>query len=174
MIIGVWLEEVLSKPTFSVVYCDLNHFKEYNDIYGFAKGDDMLKLTAKILQNSLSSLSCTGRLGHIGGDDFIILFEHPVEESLLRKICDAFDTEKSVFFSKEHIKRGFYKAANRQGVIEDIPLVSLSLAVVDDGNFSSCPHPGKLSEIAALLKKKIKAKNAGAPKSDFLMDRRVY
>lgn len=174
MIIGVWLEEVLAKSSFTVIYCDLNHFKEYNDTYGFAKGDDMLKLTARILQSHIVNMPPDARLGHIGGDDFIIVSEIPIEDRVLADICNEFDSEKAAYFSKEHLKRGFYKAANRQGEIEDIPLVALSLAVVTDSNFSTCPHPGRLSEIAALLKKKIKSINAHAPKSDYLTDRRVY
>jgi hypothetical protein len=78
------------------------------------------------------------------------------------------------FFSLQHAERGFYPAINRQGEQVDTPLVSLSLAVVTDANFTFSPHPGRLSEIAAHLKKKIKSINSDDPKSDYLAERRTY
>lgn len=174
MIIGVWLEEVLARDKFTVIYGDLNHFKEYNDNYGFAKGDDMLKFTAKILQQYLNPIEYGINLGHIGGDDFIAISQRSIPEYVLENICRDFDDGKVDFFSSDHLNKGFYLAVNRQGREEHTPIVSLSLAVVTEQNFSTSPHPGRLSEIAALLKKKIKYNNIKSPKSDYLQERRTY
>ena len=174
MIIGVWLEEVIAKASFTVIYGDLNNFKEYNDQYGFARGDEMIKLTAKILVEHFSEYSREVRIGHIGGDDFIIICIHPVPEYILDNICREFDNQRMEFFSLQHAESGFYPALNRQGEHVDTPLVSLSLAVVTEDNFAFSPHPGRLSEIAAHLKKKIKSINSANPKSDYLAERRTY
>ena len=174
MIIGVWLEEILAQDTFTVIYGDLNHFKEYNDNYGFAKGDDMLKFTAEMLQRYFNPIGQGINLGHIGGDDFIAISHQPIAEYVLENICRDFDRGKGDFFTSDHLNKGFYVAVNRQGQEEQTPIVSLSLAVVTEQNFTTSPHPGRLSEIAALLKKKIKSNNIDSPKSDYLQERRTY
>ncbi len=174
MIIGMWLEEILAKETFTVIYGDLNHFKEYNDNYGFARGDDMIKFTAKIFQRHLNPIGNDIYLGHIGGDDFIIITEQLIPEYVMENVCVDFDTGKLDYFSSDHITKGFYLAVNRQGKKVKTPLVSLSLAVVTEKNFDVSPHPGRLSEIAAHLKKKIKIINRDNPKSDYLQERRAY
>ena len=174
MIIGVWLEEILAKETFTVIYGDLNHFKEYNDNYGFARGDDMIKFTAKILQEHFNPIGNDIYLGHIGGDDFIVITEQIIPEYVMENVCVEFDKGKLDYFSSDHILKGFYLAVNRQGEEVKTPLVSLSLAVVTEKNFVVSPHPGRLSEIAAHLKKKIKTINRDKPKSDYLQERRTY
>ena len=174
MIIGVWLEEILAKDTFTVIYGDLNNFKEYNDNYGFARGDDMIKFTAKILQQHFNPIGNDIYLGHIGGDDFIIITEKAIPEYIMENTCVDFDRGKLDYFSSDHISKGFYLAANRQGEEVQTPLVALSLAVVTEKNFEVSPHPGRLSEIAAHLKKKIKTINKDQPKSDYLQERRTY
>lgn len=174
VIIGMWMEEVLRKPTFMMIYADLSYFKEFNDCFGFALGDDIIKMTARIIQDTITPLPHDIRFGHIGGDDFIISSEHQIAEECLQKICNEFDSQKLDFFSKEQQRNGYYHAMDRQGKPSKAPLVSLSLAVVTHENFDITPHPGKLSEIAAALKKKIKLLNANSPKSDYLIDRRTY
>jgi EAL domain-containing protein (putative c-di-GMP-specific phosphodiesterase class I)/GGDEF domain-containing protein len=174
VIIGVWLEEFLVKPEFLVVYGDLNYFKEFNDTFGFAAGDEMIKLTTSIIQRHLTGQFPDSRFGHIGGDDFIIVSENTIPEETYESICRDFDREKLAYFTPEQQEKGHYRAVNRQGKEVDTPLVALSLAVITQDNFASAPHPGKLSEIAANLKRKIKLQNRGQPKSDYLIDRRLY
>jgi diguanylate cyclase (GGDEF)-like protein len=174
MIISVWLEEAVQKPTFTVVYGDLNSFKEYNDTYGFTRGDDMIKLAARVLQKNFIPLGNDVRLGHIGGDDFIIIAERAIPEYVYENVCREFDESKQEFFIDEHREAGYYVATNRQGEPVPTPLVSLSLAVVTERNFTVAPHPVRLSEISSLLKKKIKSINNEQPKSAYLEERRKY
>ena len=174
VIIGVWLEEFLVKPEFLVVYGDLNYFKEFNDTFGFSAGDEMIKLTTTIIQRHLTGQFPGSRFGHIGGDDFIIISENTIPEQTFESICREFDREKLSYFTPEQQEKGHYRAVNRQGKEVDTPLVALSLAVITQDNFASAPHPGKLSEIAANLKRKIKLQNREQPKSDYLIDRRLY
>ncbi len=174
LIIGAWLEEAVKKPAYTMIYGDLNNFKEYNDNYGFSRGDDLIKLTAGVLQKHFTPLGNSIRIGHIGGDDFIVISDDPVQEYVYENACREFDVLKSDFFSVHHNEQGFYRAVNRQGEEVETPLVSLSLAIVSEKNFTFAPHPARLAEIAALLKKKIKALNDSFPNSAYLEERRKY
>ncbi len=174
LVIGMWLDQAVRSKEFSVIYADLNNFKEFNDLYGFSKGDDMIRLTAKVLERGVRERRPECRIGHIGGDDFIVVAEKSVEEDMLRDICEDFDRSKRDFFSGEDLTRGFYRGVNRVGLTVDIPIVALSLAVVTGANFNRTPHPGELSRIAALLKHHIKTLNRLKPKSGYLLERRVY
>ena len=173
MIIGFWLEDIIKKHRFSIIYCDLDNFKEYNDIYGFSKGDDVLKITSRILSDFFQYLQGS-RLGHIGGDDFIIISDEIIEEHKLVELCNIFDHRKSEFFSSEQIDAGYYFAANRKGQKEKIPLLSMSIAVVTEKNFNGIPHPGQLGQVAALVKKEVKKRNSESGCSGYLFERRMY
>jgi EAL domain-containing protein (putative c-di-GMP-specific phosphodiesterase class I)/GGDEF domain-containing protein len=172
LIIGFWLEEAVRSPEFSIVYCDLDNFKAYNDSYGFSCGDEALKLTARILNEFIQERFPMARLGHIGGDDFIIVSEKRVEEQLLEELCSAFDQARTQLFSEQDMERGWYETTNRKGEKVRVPLVSLSLAVVTRANFSDDIHPGQLSQTAAMIKNRVKSRNIKKGGSGYLIDRR--
>ncbi len=167
-----WLQEVLKNPPFTVVYADLDRFKEYNDCFGFSRGDEMIKHAAKCLQALASMLGPTARLGHVGGDDFILVAGDRIRASMLEETCARFDREKLRLFDRKTIERGYYRARDRQGSEVDVPLVTISLAVINHRNVGENPHPGEFGQIAAALKKKIKAITAREGRSGFLSDRR--
>jgi EAL domain-containing protein (putative c-di-GMP-specific phosphodiesterase class I)/GGDEF domain-containing protein len=174
IVINVWLEEILKKDNYSIAYIDLDRFKEYNDTYGFSSGDEMIKLLASVLNESIDRFHPESRLGHIGGDDFVVISENLLEDSFYENICDAFDREKKKLFLRQDLEKGLYLCENRKGEKEKIPLVTLSIAVVTSKNFSVAVHPGKLSQSVALLKGKIKSINKLSGKSSFIKERRVY
>ncbi len=174
ILISLWLQEALQNPPFSVVYADLDHFKEYNDVYGFTKGDEMIKLVAKVLSHHCPDLGSTTRLGHIGGDDFLIVAKEQIDEEVLNRICRDFDDLKRGLFHEESLKRGGYHTVNRKGERVKVPLVTMSMAVIMDTNFASIPQLPKLGEIAAMLKKKVKTVTAETGKSEYIMDKRKH
>jgi EAL domain-containing protein (putative c-di-GMP-specific phosphodiesterase class I)/GGDEF domain-containing protein len=174
MVINVWLDEVLFKDAYTLVYADLDHFKEYNDVYGFSAGDRMIRLTADILSFHLQTLAAVTRLGHIGGDDFILLTEELVGQGFLEAVCSDFDERREELFPREDVERGSFLAVNRAGKEESVPLVTLSLAVVSSENFKRPPHPGRIGQVVAYLKHRVKAVNAETRRSGFLIDRRTY
>ena len=174
MIIGYWLEEAIQSKSYSIVYCDLDNFKAFNDTYGFTRGDEVLQLTATILNSFTSALSRNARLGHIGGDDYIIVCEGLINEPDLVDLCDEFDQRRNDLFPADVVRQGWYEVADRRGGKNRIPLLSISLAVVTSSNFSDSVHPGKLGQVAALIKKQVKACNMTTGKSGYLIDRRVY
>jgi EAL domain-containing protein (putative c-di-GMP-specific phosphodiesterase class I)/GGDEF domain-containing protein len=162
------------EPLFSVVYADLDRFKEFNDRYGFLRGDRLIRLTAEILQRGLSLLPPRSRLGHVGGDDFVFVVPGEVSGETLEMVCTAFDEEKRGLFSTEDFCRGCYEAETRTGERCTVPLVTLSLAVVESRRLPGEVHPGLLVEVAASLKKKVKQITAREGRSFYFFDRRDH
>lgn len=126
-----------NEVAFCVCYCDLDHFKPFNDVYGFHKGDEVIQLTAKVLAGFCDPTQ--DFIGHIGGDDFIILFQSRDWESRCQSILKLFGETIREFFSVEDRERNGYVTEDRQGVKAFHPLTSLSLGVVkvEPGAFAS-------------------------------------
>jgi EAL domain-containing protein (putative c-di-GMP-specific phosphodiesterase class I)/GGDEF domain-containing protein len=166
-----WIEQALQHPPFTLIYADLDHFKAFNDGYGFLKGDEMIQMTASILQRSLSLYEIQGNVGHIGGDDFVLVAQHAIPESAYRSICQQFDREKMSLFDDKDRQRGHFVARNRKGETEATPLTTLSLAVLTDQNLTPGIHIGQLMGTVTLLKKQLKKRST--TESAYLIDRRV-
>lgn len=113
---------------FVAVYADLNAFKPYNDVYGFRRGDDMIAMLGDILVKAAHPE--LDFVGHIGGDDFVVLFQSPDWEARCHGILKGFDDAVKQFFSEEHRAAGGYTSENRRGELEFHPLVSLALGAV--------------------------------------------
>lgn len=125
-------KRLLKKEEFSILYIDLDHFKEYNDTYGFSNGDEVIKLTAKIITKSIHNEELDNTfIGHIGGDDFIAIVPRGKHEKVCQDIICEFDLKITEFFSKEDLDREYLEIVNRRGIIEQIPLTSISIGVVD-------------------------------------------
>lgn len=115
-----------------VIYCDLDNFKAYNDKYGFARGDDVIQFTADLLKKSVEEAECTEAfVGHIGGDDFMVLTPSTRTEVVVDFIIREFDSKIVDFYSDEDIAQGFIASINRQGVKANFPIMSISMAGVD-------------------------------------------
>lgn len=128
LLIEEQLKEIVSKEKFSVLYIDLDYFKTYNDLYGFAKGDQVIKATASILQDSIREAN--GFLGHIGGDDFLAILYHHDYHSCCNKIIHKFNQMVPSIYSEKHLLQKFVYAEDRFGVKQRIPLLSISIAIV--------------------------------------------
>lgn len=113
---------------FTVMYIDLDRFKPYNDYYGFKKGDEVLQSTATILKECFNPADSF--IGHIGGDDFIVLLNHVDYESQCQNVIRRFDKEIRRFYSNVHLEQQSVYGENRSGEMEAIPLVAISIAVV--------------------------------------------
>lgn len=140
-------KRLLKKEEFAVLYFDLDNFKSYNDLYGFAKGDEIIKFTAKtITKNVHDSDSENSFVGHIGGDDFIAIVENTDYEEICKNVIKEFDENVLEYFTKEDAERGYVEVANRRGIIEQFPLTSISIGVVDvdKGRFKSALEIGEV------------------------------
>lgn len=165
-------EEIISRlqsgEQFAVVYCDLDDFKAYNDIYGFERGDQVLLMVAHILKTAVDRQGSEHAfLGHIGGDDFVIVTTPEIVEPLCVDIIKMFDAEISSLYREEDQKRGYIVVQDRRGISHRVPIMSISLAIVTNvqRDFKSILE---LAEASAEIKKYIKSK----PGSNYAWDRR--
>ena len=118
---------------FAMLYADLDNFKAYNDTYGFSKGDEIIKFTARTLTKHVlegKNHECNF-VGHIGGDDFIAIVEGEDYEKLCQNIIVEFEANVENYFTKEDFTRGYMEVENRKGIMEQFPLTSLSIGVVE-------------------------------------------
>ena len=158
------LEEVLTYEQYSVLYIDIDSFKVFNDTFGFSEGDELIKETATIISETiLTTENEPSFVGHIGGDDFIAVLPHYRHEEICREIITRFDRFILQFYSEEEINRGYIQAVTRKGNLENVPLVSISIAVVQNRH-NSFTSVGQLSKKAAKMKKRCKS----IPQSAFL------
>jgi diguanylate cyclase (GGDEF)-like protein len=142
---------------FSVLYLDVDNFKAYNDVYGFARGDTAIKMIADILaDNSRTFGSPNDFIGHIGGDDFVIVTSPEYVDALCENIIKEFDERVPELYSDEDRKAGFISTANRRGDIIKYPIMSISIAVVSN-EFRTLSNHIEVGEIAAEMKKKAKS-----------------
>ena len=153
---------------FAVLYVDLNNFKAYNDKYGFERGDHVLLMTAETLSRALAREG-QGEdfLGHIGGDDFIIITSPDRAANIARAIIEIFDKEIRTAYSPEDLERGYIQVKNRRGVPEKFPVTSISVAGVSN-QYRSFTNYWEIPEVAAELKKAAKQHKG----SCFVYDRR--
>jgi diguanylate cyclase (GGDEF)-like protein len=120
---------VHSGVPFCICYCDLDHFKPFNDVYGYRKGDDMIQMTGKLLSRHVDGSQ--DFLGHIGGDDFLIMFRSENWEQRCQMILDEFAEGTKAFYSDADRARNGYFSEDRRGNKEFHPLVSLSIGAVN-------------------------------------------
>ena len=151
---------------FCACYCDLDHFKPFNDVYGYHSGDDVIQLTGKILAEACDPDQ--DFIGHIGGDDFIILFQSPDWESRCQKALERFENGILEFFSAEDRARQGYAAKDRHGEEVFHPLTSLSIGAVQVEPRKQSSHH-KISAAAAEAKKQAK----GIPGNSLFVERRA-
>lgn len=145
---------------FAVLYCDLDNFKAFNDKYGFEHGDRVLEFTASMLRESLLEVVddvSNSLLGHIGGDDFIIVTDLDKAEKLCKCIIKEFDQKIKKYYESQDIAQGCIKVVNRKGKMEQFPLMSISIGVVHNRNrkFSSYIEIGETSAQLKKMAKKI-------------------
>ncbi|MCL6476783.1 MAG: GGDEF domain-containing protein [Peptococcaceae bacterium] len=147
-----------SQP-FSVIYADLDHFKGFNDKYGYKRGDEAIKLTAGILTRMAREHGRQDDLvGHIGGDDFMVITVPDTAEVISRNVCNEFDRLIPELYDPVDRRRGSIYTLDRKGREVEVPIMSISLAVVDclPGD---CTSLKDLSRVTAELKNYAKTKS---------------
>ena len=150
-------KRLMNKEEFAIIYYDLDNFKAYNDVYGFANGDEIIKFTSKVILDNIHKIPTGDNfVGHIGGDDFLSIVGITDFDKVCQDIISEFDSKVTDFYAPEDVERGYVEVANRRGIIEQFPLVSISIAVVevDSKTFKSTLEIG---EIGAQVKHRAKA-----------------
>lgn len=159
------------REPFALGYVDLDHFKSFNDKYGFSRGDEVLMMTSRLIVNTVRDVIRDRRelsfVGHVGGDDFVFIVAEARAEEVCRRIIAAFDAIVRGFYDQSDRKAGGIRSTDRQGKVCDFPFMAVSIAVVlnRDGKLR---HAGEAATIAAALKKKAKEN----PGSSYVIDQR--
>lgn len=123
------LTRLLQQGRESVIcYVDIDSFKPFNDIYGYGRGDEVLLCLAQCLNERVDP--SRDFVGHIGGDDFLLVLGPEDWRKRLNQLLDDFQSQCRRFYRPEHLEAGCFIAPNRQGVRQEFPLLSLSIGVV--------------------------------------------
>lgn len=161
-------KRLFSNEPFAVLYLDLDNFKAYNDVYGFIKGDEIIKFTARTIVRNVHALENNDCfVGHIGGDDFVAIVSETDYDKICQDIITEFDSFILEYFTEEDRKRGYIEVANRRGILEDFPLTSISIGVVvaEPGKFSNILEIGEVGAQVKHLSKTVMG-------SSYVIDRR--
>ncbi|HEX3036222.1 MAG TPA: diguanylate cyclase [Thermodesulfobacteriota bacterium] len=170
---GVAIEETLKRkldtdiPT-AFCFLDMRNFKSFNDRYGYARGNELIQATTKLIKNAVARHG-TGEdfIGHIGGDDFVIITSLKRHDKMCNSIIEEFDKMVPDFYDPEDRSRGYIIGETRQGQKMFFPIITLSIAVVTNQDRELKSHI-KVGEIAAELKEYLKK----FPGSMYVVDRR--
>jgi diguanylate cyclase (GGDEF)-like protein len=152
------IDRLLKKSVrFVACYADLNNFKPFNDYYGYWKGDEMIRLVARIAMEQCDAQM--DFLGHVGGDDFILLFQSADWLERCERLVKVFDERAFTMYDPHAQSCGGIEAEDRHGLPRFFPCTTLSVGAIEiDG--SQYVHAEDVANLAALAKHD--AKHAGA------------
>lgn len=161
---------IAGKGPLAVLYLDLNNFKAYNDAYGFEAGDRVIQATGRLILDAVHKKGAPGDfVGHIGGDDFIIVTQPDAMEALAREIVSRYDDMAPSFYRKEDAQRGRLLSKDRKGNSVEFPLLAIAVGVCHN-RLKPLESFAQVSQIGAELKKY--AKSLEGDKSRYVLDRR--
>jgi diguanylate cyclase (GGDEF)-like protein len=157
------------KHDFALLFADLDQFKAYNDYYGFARGDQVIRAVAALMESVAREVGGPETfVGHAGGDDFIILVPPPAGAPLAEALVQSFDQQAGSFYDDADRERGWIEVVNRRGDLQRFPILTISIGIAstDRRHFA---HYAEAASVAAEMKSYTKS-SAG---SSWAMDRRA-
>jgi len=162
-------KRLAAKAPFSLCHVDLDNFKPFVDMYGYAWGSEVIKEVARLLIVEMKTAGAPEDfLGHIGGDDFVIIAAPQRAERICRETAAGFDGRIRTFYSEEDRERGFFIGNDREGRRRQFPLITVTIAIVtDDG--TRFANPLEMAEAAARLKEYAKT----LPGSNYVTEKDV-
>jgi len=154
---------------FDLAYADLDQFKPFNDKYGFSRGDEVLRITGRLILSIVKSRQPQGSyIGHIGGDDFVFIMDVGLVEAVSAEIIEAFDQLIPTFYDPEDREQSYIESVDRQGQIRQFPLMTLSIGGITYRRDRELTHYGELTEAVSQMKRYAKS----FPGSCFRSDKR--
>jgi len=161
-------QRIRGKAQIAFCLMDIDNFKAYNDHYGYAKGNELIQATAGIIRKETADHGGGKEfIGHIGGDDFVVITTPDRYANICAAIVEMFDKTIPDFYDIKDRKRGYINGINRQGEKTTFPLASISIAVVTNETRQSLNHV-QFGEAAAEIKEQAKLESG----SLFLVDQR--
>ena len=164
------LERLVSHPDarFAVLYADVNEFKAFNDYYGFLRGDEVIKLTARVLVEAMAVHPGEPSFaGHVGGDDFVLLADPDVAEAVCTEALARFDRGVPALYDAVDAANGYIEVADRRGNLHRYQLTSLSIGVA-----TTTQRPIRTQWEASVIATEMKAHAKRHGRSAYEVDRR--
>ena len=153
---------------FAILYADLDHFKAYNDHYGFVQGDRAIQLLARLATEVIhEEAGPEGFVGHVGGDDFILIVAPDAAESVAASLCRRFDEQVPLLYDRVDRDKGFIEVEDRQGNMRRFPVLTISIGVASTGR-RRFAHYGEAVAVATEMKQFAKREQG----SCYAVDRR--
>jgi diguanylate cyclase (GGDEF)-like protein len=144
---------IATNGRFVFMYADIDNFKAFNDYYGYRRGDDAIKLTAEIITEAVNVAgACDDFVGHVGGDDFVIITTPQNSDAIASAIVKMFDERIVHLLDKEDLERGYVEVINRKGTVDRFPLLTMTIAVVKNTS-GKLDHIARISDTASELKR---------------------
>lgn len=163
-------ERIEKNIPFSFAHIDIDNFKSFNDVYGYIKGDKALMQTAYILYSVIKKFGNSDDfMGHIGGDDFVFITTPDRYKEICRYFIFMFDNLMPYHYCKKDREQNFVIAHNRAKQIRKMPLMSVTIAVVNKNKAGELKNMLEINERVAEVKKYLKT----VPGSKFMADRRT-
>jgi len=161
-------ESITAKKQIAFCLVDIDNFKAFNDRYGYARGNEVIRKTGKIIETAIAEHGTEESfLGHIGGDDFVIIVTPDRYVPVCETIIESFDRQIIELYDTSDRERGYITSKTRQGETWEFPVMTVSIAVVTNKNRGEISSV-KISEVAAEIKEHAKT----IPGSLYLADRR--
>ncbi len=139
------------RRAFSLLHVDLDDFKSFNDRYGYATGDRAIIALANVIDHVADRVGNGEFVGHIGGDDFMVLSEALDAEHLAQEIAYRFDLVAPTLHAREDRERGWYMATDRVGTKRQLPLLSISIGIARSGGDGD-ENAAQLAHLASEMK----------------------
>ncbi len=161
-------KRIENNEIFAIAYADLDYFKPYNDIYGFTRGDEVIKMLGRLIYNIVKDTQPSNSfVGHIGGDDFIYMMDVDLIEKTSKLIIEHYEKIIPAFYDYNDRARGFIESVDREGNKRTFPIMSLSIGITHN-KYKSFMHYGEVAHLLAEMKKYAKSVSG----SYFIADRR--
>lgn len=125
------LREIMRRKDWSILYIGINHINGFNDVYGFVAGDDVLRFTSMLLIEVVDEVG-TGSdfVGHIGGDQFIIISNPEASPRMKDRLIQRFDDEVKTFYNFKDRELGYILVDDGRGDKQKVPLMTLAVGLV--------------------------------------------
>lgn len=152
-------QRIETQAPFAFIYTDIDNFKAFNDYYGYARGDDAIRRTARILTSAIARAGNENDfVGHVGGDDFVVMTTPDRAEEVAKLVVSLFDDSSQQLVEQDDMERGYLKIRKRSGEIMKIKSLGITLAVVTNER-DPITHIGRVADVASELKRYGKSMN---------------
>ncbi|EFO80372.1 response regulator receiver modulated diguanylate cyclase [Oscillochloris trichoides DG-6] len=141
---------------FVLLYADLNNFKPFNDIYGFARGDRVIRLAADVIVACVARIGEHDFVGHIGGDDFAIITTPQHITPICRAILTDFGLQVQELYDPADLERGYLEGVDRHGIYRQFPITTFSIGGVTN-RYEQFAGPDEIGQRAAEMKAQAKS-----------------